>query len=203
MGSTSLDSCGYTAADMCRLRQMAGGALPAAPEDLRRVVDNCEYADDWRVRYRVQSVRSSLRSARISCIDGAILAYGLLDLLFPTTRRSLLAIHRRNPKTDEECGHCVAMYWGADGRIGALSKSNLLGLGHRDPVFAAEHRLATSYAEAYLDMGFEPLYYGVTTLEEAASDLDWRFSGSALNEIAERLQARYAYRFDLAAPRSP
>ena len=81
------------------------------------------YVEDWRSNYQVQSLRSSLTSGRITCIDGAILSYGLLDLL-PGCQRRLLAIHRRDPKKDEECGHCVALYWTKDGHIGALSKSS-------------------------------------------------------------------------------
>ncbi len=161
------------------------------------MIDGYKYLDDWRANYRIQSVRSSIHAPRITCIDAAILAYGLLELLFDNTRRALLAIHRRDPKTDEQCGHCVALYWGNNGRIGSFSKSSYKGLGHRDAVFADEHAIATSYAKAYVDMGFQPLYFGVTTLEEVATDLNWRFDSSALNVIAERLQARYEYGFML------
>ena len=83
----------------------------------------------------------------------------------------------------------------SDGRIGAISKSSFKGLGHREPVFPDEAAVAASYAKAYLDMGFQPLYFGVTTPEEAAPDLDWRFNAGDLNEISARLQAAYAYGF--------
>jgi hypothetical protein len=187
-------SLGYTEGDLRRLEEMAGGVL-CGPDDLRRVIDNYQYLDDWRANYRIQSVRSSLHNSRITCIDAAILSYGLLELLFRDTRRRLLAIHRRDPKKDEECGHCVTLYWTKEGRIGALSKSSFKGLGHRDPEFPDEMAVAASYAKAYLEIGFEPLYYGVTTLEEAAPDLDWRFHQGDLNEISSRLQASYAYGF--------
>jgi hypothetical protein len=186
---------GYSESDLQRLHTMSGGASLEAPEDIRRVIDNYAYLDDWRTDYKIQSVRSSLNSARITCIDGAILAYGLLELLFPSTRRRLLAIHRRDPEKDEECGHCVALYWADNGRVGSFSKSSFKGLGHRDAVFADETSIATSYAEAYIDMGFQPLYFGVTTLEEAAPDLDWRLHDGPLNEISNRLQATYEYGF--------
>jgi hypothetical protein len=186
---------GYSEGDLRRLDEMSGGTPFEAPEDIRRVIDNYAYLDDWRIDYRIQSVRSSLNSPRITCVDGAILAYGLLELLFPATKRRLLAIHRRDPKKDEECGHCVALYWGKDGRVGSFSKSSFKGLGHRDAIFADETSIATSYAEAYIEMGFQPLYFGVTTLEEAAPDLDWRLDEGALNEISNRLQATYEYGF--------
>jgi hypothetical protein len=191
----TLGGLGYTEEDLRRLHEMAGGTPFDSPDDIRRVIDKYEYMDDWRANYRIQSVRSSLRSSRITCIDAAILSYGLLELLFKGTKRRLLAIHRRDPKKDEECGHCVALYWGPDGRVGSFSKSSFAGLGHRGAVFADEAAIATSYAEAYVEMGFEPLYFGVTTLEAAAPDLDWRFHEGELNQISERLQAAYEYGF--------
>lgn len=195
MSGSSHGALGYSESDLRRLDEASHGAPFKAPEDIRRVIDSYAYLDDWRTDYRIQSVRSSLNSPRITCIDGAILAYGLLELLFPATKRRLLAIHRRDPKKDEECGHCVALYWADDGRIGSFSKSSFKGLGHRDAVFVDEASIATSYAEAYVEMGFQPLYFGVTTLEEAAPDLDWRRDEGALNEISNRLQATYEYGF--------
>jgi hypothetical protein len=185
----------YSEGDLRRVQEVSRGAPLAGPQDIRRVIDSYEYLDDWRTDYRIQSVRSSLNSSRITCVDGAILAYGLLELLFPATKRRLLAIHRRDPKKDEECGHCVALYWGEDGRVGSFSKSSFKGLGHRDAVFPDETAIATSYAEAYIEMGFQPLYFGVSRLEEAAPDLDWRLDEGALNEISNRLQATYEYGF--------
>jgi len=195
--SPAVGSLGYTEGDLCRLREIAGGGTLESPEDVRRVIDNYQYLEDWRANYRIQSVRSSLWNSRITCIDAAILSYGLLELLCSQVKRRLLAIHRRDPKKDEECGHCVALYWGRDGRVGALSKSSFKGLGHRDPVFADEMAVASSYARAYVDMGFQPLYFGVTTLEEAVPDLDWRFAEGDLNLISARLQAAYEYGFEV------
>lgn len=195
MTSPTVGRFGYTAADLHRLDEMAGGGPLASPEDIRRVLDNYGYLDDWRVNYRIQSVRSSLHNSRITCIDAAILSYGLLELLCGDVKRRLLAIHRRDPKKDEECGHCVALYWTSDGCVGALSKSSFKGLGHREPVFPDEAAIASSYAKAYVEIGFEPLYFGVTTLEEAAPDLDWRFHQGDLNEVSARLQACYEYGF--------
>ncbi len=197
MNLHELPRLGYTEADLRRLEELVGDGPLERPEDLRRVIDGFSYLDDWRESYRIQSVRSSLHAPRITCIDGAILSYGLLELLFPKTRRRLLAIHRRDPKKDEECGHCVALYWAADGRIGSFSKSSFAGLGHRDAVFPDESAIATSYAKAYVAMEFEPLYFGVTTLEEAAPDLDWRLHEGELNVISDRLQASYEYGFML------
>lgn len=188
---------GYTEADIARLRVLAGSGPLAGPEDVRRIVDGYQYLDDWRANYCIQSVRSSLFAPRITCIDAAILSYGLLELICPRVKRALLAIHRRDPKSGEEVGHCVALYWTPEERIGAISKSSFKGLGHRDPVFVDEVAVASSFARAYVDMAFQPLYFGVTTLEEAAPDIDWRFHPADLNVLSERLQAAYQYGFEV------
>ena len=186
----------YTEADFRRIRELAGGSFEV-PEDLRRILDGIGYLEDWRTSYRVQSVQASLHSKKITCIDSAILAYGLLELLFGDVKRRLLAIHRRDPVSGEEVGHCVALHWNDSGKVGSFAKSNYPGLGHRDAVFDDESAIAASYAQAYLKMGFTPLYFGITTLEEAAPDIDWRYSMDALNVLSERIQEHYAYSFGL------
>src|ERR1700674_1776232 len=176
MGASGLNSCGsvsgtaathddallrlgYTRRDLERAVERSGGRLEH-PDDVRRVIDSFGSLDDWRTNYQIQSVRAALHSDRITCIDSAILSYGLLDLL-PQVKRRLLAIHRRD-QHGEECGHCVTLWWTESGHIGAFSKSSFVGLGHRDATFKDEFAIAASYAKAYIDMGFTPLYFGVT-----------------------------------------
>jgi hypothetical protein len=178
----------YGEAEFRRIRELGGGGPFESPEDLRRVLDGIGYLEDWRSAYRVQSVRSSLYAPKITCIDSAILAYGLLELLFGDVKRRLLAIHRIDPVSGEECGHCV----------GSFAKSNYPGLGHREAIFDDEMAVAADYAKAYVKMGFQPLYFGVTTLEEAAPDIDWRNSMEDLSVLSERIQASYAYAFSTA-----
>jgi hypothetical protein len=187
---------GYHESDFQRLREL-GCSVLTEPDGLKSVVDQYGYLDEWRSNYHIRSVRASLHSTRITCIDSAVFTYGLLELLFSSVKRRLLAIHRRDPAKEEECGHCVTLYWNDHGKIGVFSKSSFAGLGHRDAVFDSEHEVAASYAKAYLKMGFEPLYYGVTTLEEVASDVDWRFERGPLNMLSERIQSAYEYGFQL------
>lgn len=194
MGGAALS---YTADDLRRLREVSAGEV-RGPEGIRRIIDGYGYLAEWKQNYRIRSVRSGLFSDKITCIDAAVLSYGLLELLFPDVKRRLLAIHRRDMH-GEECGHCVTLYWGDDGRIGAFSKSSFAGLGHREAIYADEHAIAASFAEAYLKMGFVPLYFGVTSLEEVAGDLDWRFAREDLNLLSERLKERYEYAFMLAS----
>jgi hypothetical protein len=189
---------GYDEADFQRLREL-GCELLESPEELERVVDQYGYLDDWRSHYQICSVRRSLHNTRITCIDSAVFTYGLLELLFPHVKRRLLAIHRRAPATGEECGHCVTLYWDHRGRVGSFSKSNFDALGHRGAMFGSECEVAESYAKAYLSMGFEPLYFGVTTLEAVAPDIDWRFDPNPVNVLSERIQSSYEYDFVTAS----
>jgi hypothetical protein len=190
----------YSAQDLQRLAKRAGRPFArslARLEDIRRVIDSYGYQAEWRENYRIQSVSASLAASEITCIDAALLSYGLLERFFPTVPRKLLAIHRRDQQ-GEECGHCVALYWGPDGRVGSFSKSSYPGLDHREAVFANEAAVATSYAEAYLRMQIQPLYFGFTTPEEAVPELDWRFSPDNLELLSERLKESYQYGFECA-----
>jgi hypothetical protein len=189
------EALNYDERDLRQLRELAGGTLES-PEAIRRILDRLGYLSEWKQNYEIKSVRSSLHSPRITCIDAAVLSYGLLELLFRDVKRRLLAIHRRDP-SGEECGHCVTLYWNDDGRVGSFSKSSFVGLGHRDPVHEDEMSIAMSYAQAYIKMGFQPLFFGITSMEEVAHDLDWRYHPGPLNVLSERIQARYEFSFML------
>jgi hypothetical protein len=186
-------------ADLARVEQLAGGSLQT-PACIERTLDALPYDHDYRNAYSVKSVRRALHSDRITCIDAAVLAYGLLDF-FPETRRQLLAIHRRGPD-GEECGHVVALYWAADDRVGALSRSSFTQLGHRRPLHDDPHEVAMTYAVEYLNVGLSPLYYGFTTLEEVCPDFDWRTDPRPMNFLSSRIQDHYAFRFDIRSDRS-
>jgi len=156
-------------------------------------LDSFGYLSDWRSDYRVKSAAKSLCSSSIMCIDAAILACALLDLFTDEPPR-LLAIHRRSPD-GEECGHVVALFRGVDGRLGAFAKSNYEGLGHRAPQFQSEAALAVSYAGGYRRLGFTPLYFGVASLDEICSTVDWRRTDQDLNFVSDEMCARYTHAF--------
>ena len=114
---------GYDEADFQRLRELGFGLAEGDPEVIKSIIDQYGYLDEWKDNYQIRSVRGSLHARRITCIDSAVFTYGLLELLFSHVKRRLLAIHRRDPKKDEECGHCVTLYWNDRGKVGAFSKS--------------------------------------------------------------------------------
>jgi hypothetical protein len=58
-----------------------------------------------------------------------------------------------------------------------------------------EAAIATSYATAYVDMGFRAALLRDHHARGCGPDLDWRFHEGDLNEISARLQATYEYGF--------
>jgi hypothetical protein len=185
----------YSPEDLARIKAISPAQLDG-PEDIGKMIDRFGYLDDWKTDYKIRSVHASLKGEKLTCVDAAVLSYGLLELLFPRVKRQILAIHRKDQK-GEECGHAVTLYWDPNGKVGGFSKSSFPGFEHRKPIFDDELGVAQSFAEAYVKMGFVPLYYGVMTLEEAAGDLDWRMAQDHINALSERLIERYQYSFDV------
>ena len=142
---------------------------------------------------------------RITCIDAAILPMACSSCCSPTSSGAC------SPSTaaireGEECGHCVTLYWSDDGKVGSFSKSSFEGSAtatRSTPTSGGRRELRRGLPE----MGFKPLYFGVTTLEEVAPRHRLALLDAAtLNVLSERIQARTSTRFMLPQrdrPRSP
>ena len=133
------------------------------------------YLDDWRSDYKIHSVRSSLHapasraSTRRSCPTACSSCSsrrrsGGCSPSTGATRRRTRSAATASPST---------------GRGGArrvvLEVELRRPRAPRPPCIPTRRPSRRATREAYVDMKFEPLYFGVTTLEEAAPDLDWRF----------------------------
>ncbi len=87
------------------------------------------------------SVRTVLRERRAHCIEGAMLAACALWIQGePPLLLDLQAVH--------DFDHVVALFR-RNGRWGAISKTNGIGLRWRDPVYASLRELAMSYLHEY------------------------------------------------------
>ena len=87
------------------------------------------------------SVRTVLKERRAHCIEGAILAACALWIHGePPLLLDLQAVH--------DFDHVVALFR-RNGRWGAISKTNGIGLRWRDPVYASVRELAMSYLHEY------------------------------------------------------
>jgi hypothetical protein len=89
----------------------------------------------------VLSVREVLRQRRAHCIEGAMLAACALWVHGePPLLLDLQAVH--------DFDHVVALFR-RNGRWGAISKTNGIGLRWRDPIYRSLRELAVSYAHEY------------------------------------------------------
>lgn len=125
--------------------------------------------------------RQVLADRRAHCLDGALLAAAALELLGHPPR----IVDLRAVRDDD---HVIAVFW-RRGRVGAVAKSNVVGLRFREPVYRDLRELAMSYFEDYYNTD------GEKTLRSYSEPLDlarldrlcWRTSDRGLEELVRRL----------------
>src|SRR5512141_1033501 len=110
--------------------------LPA-PEAIQRFLDETPYSSEGRYR----CPRSVLRDRRAHCLDGALLAAWALRRLGDPP----LIVDLRAVRDDD---HVITIFR-RRGRIGAIAKSNVVGLRFREPVYRSLRELVMSYFELY------------------------------------------------------
>jgi len=137
--------------------------------------------------------RSVLRDHKAHCFDGAVLAAAALRRL---GERPLL-VDLRAVRDDD---HVIAVYR-LHGHLGAVVKSNFVGLRFREPVYRSVRELVMSYFDSYYNSE------GERTLREHSAPFDlrrydrlgWMFQEDGLEELAHRLNSARHYR--LLTPR--
>jgi len=168
-------------------RERAILARLATPERIQAFVDAIP-ANHEAGGETVLSVREVLRQRRAHCIEGAFVAACALWI----NGRPPLVMHLDCDPADWP--HVIALF--RRGRAwGAISKSNHIGLRHRDPVYRSLRELAMSYFHEYCDSR------GRRTLvsHTAAFDLRkmdpalWVTSGAPCWEAHDRLASRRHY----------
>lgn len=129
-----------------------------------------------------------LRDHMANCLDGALLAAALLRRL---GQRALIIDLLPAPGTDDV--HILALFH--DGRhVGALAKSNCVGLRYREPVYRSLRELVMSYFEQYYNLdGRRCLRAYTRPLDLASLDAqDWMLDEASLDPICDRLAQRKA-----------
>lgn len=127
--------------------------------------------------------RSVLRDGRAHCFDGAVFAAAALRRLgHPPVLVDLRAVR------DDD--HIIAIFRRA-GDIGAVAKSNVVGLRYREPIFRTVRELTLSYFDDYFNLdGEKSLRAYSAPLDLSRFDaLKWETSDNALDVIAARLDA--------------
>jgi len=151
--------------------------------EVQAFLDSLPYsADDFS-----RSPRGVLRDGRANCFDGALLAAAALRRLgFPPLLVDLRAVR------DDD--HVIAVFR-RNGHLGAVAKSNFVGLRYREPIYRSLRELVISYFEQYYNLD------GEKTLRSYSPPLDlrkydhlrWMFQDERAELIAARLNALRHY----------
>ena len=151
-----------------------------APDRVQAFLDSIPYSSDpfYRCPRRV------LRDRVAHCYDGALFAAAALERL----GHAPLLVDLRAVRDDD---HVIAIFH-AHGRLGAVAKSNFVGLRYREPVFRTLRELVLSYFEDYYNVEGEKTLrsYSLPVNLGALDRLGWRVRDEAMETIARRLDAR-------------
>jgi hypothetical protein len=139
------------------------------------------------LRYRPEDEpgcpRRVLEERCANCYDGAILAAAALrELGHPPLLLDLWAVR------DDD--HVLAVYR-VDGLLGAVAKSNFVGLRFREPVHRTLRELVLSYFEQYFNASGEKTLRGFSPLLDLRrfDRYDWTFRDEPLRYVSDRLDA--------------
>src|SRR4051794_34354897 len=118
---------------MKRRRTHAADPELRSPEAIQAFLDRIAYSSESEYR----CPRSVLRDRRAHCMDGALFAaFALRELGDPPLLVDLRAVR------DDD--HVIAIFR-RRGRLGAIAKSNFVGLRYREPIYRSIRELAMSY----------------------------------------------------------
>jgi hypothetical protein len=151
-------------------------SIPYSPEDLNR------------------TPLEVLRDRTAHCLDGALFAVATLRRHgYPPTVIDLLP----EPGADDD--HVLAVFR-RDGLIGAVAKSNFVGLRYREAIHRNARELALSYFEDFYNLdGLKSLRAYTAPIDLSAFDpLRWEWDRAGVNAIEKRLYT--ARHFPLLPP---
>lgn len=173
-------------------RERAALARLTGPERIQRFLDSIPYSADPIYR----SPRSVLRDRTAHCFDGALFAAAALQRL----GQPPLLLDLRAVRDDD---HVLAIF--RRGRhVGAIAKSNFVGLRFREPIFRTLRELALSYFESYYNLRREKTLRSYSALVNLRSlRFDWTTQDGRLDAVAARLDAaRHIPLLDVAMTRA-
>ncbi len=113
------------------------------PYKIQLFLDRTTYSSESRYR----SPRSVLRDNTAHCFDGAVFAAAMLHRIgFKPMIVDMQAVR------DDD--HVIAIFK-KNGRIGAIAKSNFVGLRYREPIYNSVRELVMSYFSSFYNMDKE------------------------------------------------
>lgn len=162
-------------------RERAALARLSSPEAIQAWLDAIPYNDEITCR----SPRRVLRDRKAHCFEGALFAAAALERIgFPSLLVDLRALKGR----DDD--HVIALFRNAGGRgLGAVAKSNFVGLRYRPPVYRSLRELVMSYFDDYFNAKGERtlVAYSRPFLIRERDFPGWKTSEVDLDPIGERL----------------
>jgi hypothetical protein len=152
-------------------------ATLSTPDRIQRYLDEVPYSAEPVYR----SPRSVIRDRKAHCFDGALFAAAALRQI--GHRPVIVDILAEN---DDD--HILALFHRHD-RLGAVSKSNFVGLRYREPVYRNIRELVLSYFESYYNVDREKTLRGYwAPLDLARLDrFHWMTWDEHLEEVEKAL----------------
>ncbi len=146
-----------------------------SPFAIQQYLDSMPYIGEERDR----SPLNVMLEGQCHCLDGGFLAaLALWQIGF----KPLLIDLVPEPGTDDD--HVLALYQ-ADGRWGAVAKSNYVNLGFREPVYKNLRELVMTYFEHYVSIDQQKSLRGYTRPFDASryTQLNWAWDESGANQL--------------------
>lgn len=152
------------------------------PYQIQAFLDTCAY----RPEYSNLSPLRVIEQRRAHCLDGAVFGAAALRRL---GHPPLLVDMFPDPGMDDD--HVLAIYR-QHGRLGAVAKSNFVGLRSREPVYRDLHELVMSYFEQFYNLnGVKSLRTYTRPLNLARFDrFEWLWRDDGIDRIEQALLHR-------------
>jgi hypothetical protein len=148
------------------------------PEKVQRFLKTIPYNRE-REGQTCFSFRRSLAENRVHCLEGAVVAAGILEQHgYPPVLVSI--------ESQDKLDH-VLLLFKRNNRYGSVARSRDIGLHGRKPVFRTVRDLVMSYFEPYVDKTARITGYAVASLYELGN-YDWRFSERNVWKVERHLQ---------------
>jgi len=149
------------------------------PNKIQAFLDSIPYSAEDRNRCPL----NVLGDRQAHCLDGALFAAASLSRLGDSP---LLVDMFPDPGLDDD--HVLAIFW-RHGRLGAVAKSNFVGLRYREPVYRSLRELVMSYFNDFYNLnGVKSLRYYTRPLKVSVFDrLDWEVSDAGADAIERKL----------------
>jgi len=148
-----------------------------SPYNIQEFLDSIPYSAESRYR----CPRSVLRDKKAHCFDGAVFAAAMLRRLgYPPLIVDMQAVR------DDD--HVIAIFK-RNGKIGAVAKSNFVGLRFREPIYRNVRELVMSYFPSFYNMKkeYSLRQYTIPLNLSRWDKQHWEFIDEPMEEIGLKL----------------